>query len=42
MTPAGWVFMAVSIGYIRYLLPIAGIVWLVANILGNHILNGGE
>ena len=28
--------------YIRLLLPLAGVVWVVANILGNHILNGGE
>ena len=25
--------------YVSYLLPVAGVVWLGANILGNHILN---
>jgi len=24
--------------YVRYLLPIVGIVWLVANVVGNHVL----
>lgn len=25
--------------YVRYMLPIAGVLWLAANIVGNHVLN---
>ena len=27
--------------YVRYFLPIAAVVWLIANVTGNHLLSGG-